>query len=530
MAQALTARDHEQLHQHGVSIAEAERQLAVLRDPPAPLRLIRPCSLGSGVRQLLDSERDAALAAYESARASGRFTKFVPASGAASRMFNTLQPWLETGTPNIASRASAEDHAAADDARQLVANVQRFAFRDALASAFERHGQTLEDVVQRADAGALIRMLLSSQGLHYGRLPKGLLPFHRYGDEVRTAFEEHLVEAAAYAAAACGACRLHFTVSPQHRSRFEELSDRVRAHYESRFGVRYELSWSSQKPSTDTLAVDLDGIPFRTADGRLLLRPGGHGALLQNLIDLRADIVLIKNIDNVSVEDYLGETVLWKRLLAGHLCEMQRRVFEHLRPLRRAAPDADAVESAYLFVRDVLRLEVSTETLPHQPAERAASLRSILERPIRVCGMVPNTGEPGGGPVWIRDPNGGVSAQIVERAQIDPRSDEQQRLFDALTHFSPVDFACAVRDVDGQPFDLNAFVDPRAAIIVDKTHAGRPLRALEHPGLWNGGMARWLTFFVEVPLSTFNPVKTFADLLRPAHQGGDSRPRHTPRP
>ncbi len=361
-------------------------------------------------------------------------------------------------------------------------------------------------------------MLSTARGLDYANQPKGLVAFHRYANEVRTPFEEHLVEASAYAASDHGNARLHFTVSPEHRARFEQLASMVRERYESRCGVRFAIDWSSQMASTNTVAMGADGELFRTSTGDLLLRPGGHGALLENLDQLQADVVLIKNIDNVTTEDNLAETVLWKRLLAGHLCAVQASLFEHVRALRpQPAPEA-AIAAARRYVRDELQLEIPPRLARARGEELAIGLRALLNRPIRVCGMVQNTGEPGGGPAWVRDVDGGVSAQVVERAQIDAGSEQQQRLFNALTHFSPVDFACGVRDADGRCFDLRQYVDPNAVIFADKTSEGRALRALEHPGLWNGGMARWLTLFVEVPLSTFNPVKTFLDLLRPAHQ------------
>jgi uncharacterized membrane protein len=519
MTESLTVRDHDGLREHGLSITEVERQLALFRDPPAPLQLVRPCTVGDGIRRLSESDRQAYERAYESARAGGRLLKFVPASGAASRMFSSLLELLESGVPSdgAALAAHAERQPAAADAEQLVGNIDRFAFRDALAGAFQQAGDDLTAAVRRHDVGTLLRMLLTKDGLDYGNQPKALLPFHRYDEEVRTALEEHLVEAAACASSDDRTCRLHFTVSPEHRRGFEALVGAVRQRYESRYAVHYDIAWSSQKPSTDTVAVDASGNLFRTSDGVLLLRPGGHGALLENLNDLQADVVLIKNIDNVTVERRLAETVLWKKLLVGCLCDVQARVFAHLRELR-ASPGDDAVDAACRFVRDELQLDVPAAVRKAGGAKLAAHLRTVLDRPIRVSGMVPNTGEPGGGPAWVRDPGGTISVQIVERAQIDRGSETQQRIFDALTHFSPVDFACGVRDVDGRCFDLRKFVDPHAVIFAEKSSEGRFLRALEHPGLWNGGMARWLTLFVEVPITTFNPVKTFLDLLRPAHQ------------
>lgn len=523
MVQSLTARDLERLQAHGVNAAEVERQLALFRSPPPPLRLARPCTVGDGIRRLDASECQEFLQAYETARGAGRIVKFVPASGAASRMFSSLFEVLDAAGPGPwdASALRPDAGPATADVQRFLDSLDRFAFRDALRSAFERRNLNLDTAAQRHDLRPIIETLLDEGGLNYGNQPKGLLAFHRYTDEVRTAFEEHLVEAAAYAASADGNCRLHFTVSPEHRAAFETLAAAVCPRYESRHGVRYHIGWSHQKPSTDTVAVAPEGELFRDAAGDVLLRPGGHGALLENLNDLQADIVLIKNIDNVVCDEHIADTVRWKKLLTGYLCALQASVFEHVRNLRAPEPAAEHVEAARRFLHDEFLLEVPESVRAGGPPAVAAALRALLERPIRVCGMVPNTGEPGGGPAWVLEPDGNVSPQIVERAQIDPNDAEQQRIFDSFTHFSPVDFACGVRDADGHPYDLRKFVDHNAVIFADKTSEGRALRALEHPGLWNGGMAHWLTVFVEVPLDTFNPVKTFLDWLRPAHQPGN---------
>jgi hypothetical protein len=308
--------------------------------------------------------------------------------------------------------------------------------------------------------------------LDLDRRPKGLIPFHSYPDRSRTAFEEHLVEAAAYTRGADGRCRLHFTVSPEHLTGFEELLDRVGEGYAERLGARFEVGFSVQKPRTDTLAADEDGRPLHDSAGRLHLRPGGHGSLIENLNDLRGDLVFVKNIDNVQPDRSRSVTVEWKKLLAGYLVKLEREASSLLR----------------------------------------------LNRPLRVCGVVPNTGEPGGGPFWVRHGDGTTSRQIVETAQVDASDDAQQRLLRSSTHFNPVDLVCAVRDADGKPHDLREFVDQEAVIITRKTVGGREVRALERPGLWNGGMAGWNTVFVEVPLETFTPVKTVLDLLRPEHQ------------
>ncbi len=409
-------------------------------------------------------------------------------------------------------------HKASAEVRSFVANLDRIASSAGLRRALAAAGLDLEALIAAGDVRALLEHLLGPRGLDAAALPKGLLPFHAYAEGARTAFEEHLVEAAHTVAGGDGSCRLHFTVSPEHRQRFESLFVARREALEARLRVRFDVDFSSQKPSTDTLGVDMRNAPFRDAAAVLILRPGGHGALLENLNALQADLVAIKNIDNVTVETRLADTVLWKKLLGGTLCLLQERLFVHLARLRAPGVSETDVEAALLFARDELLLPFPDSL--GAKAEKRQLLLQRLQRPLRVCGMVRNTGEPGGGPYWVRGQDGLPSIQIVERAQIDAGSAAQQRIFAAATHFSPVDLVCGLRDVDGCPYDLRRFVDRDAVVLTEKSSQGRKLRALEHPGLWNGGMASWLTVLVEVPDTTFNPVKTVMDLLRPAHQTG----------
>jgi hypothetical protein len=339
------------------------------------------------------------------------------------------------------------------------------------------------------------------------------LLFHRYAAGARTAFEEHLVEGAAYARDGEGRVRLHLTVSPEHRDGFERLFAARRAAYE-RDGVRYSVDLSTQQRSTDTLAVDLDNRPFRGGDGQLLLRPGGHGALIENLNDLGGDLAFVKNIDNVQTDGGRPQALEGLRLLIGHLVVLQRELFTHLQALHAAAVSRHAMAAAGDFARGTLSAQIGGET-------DAAALIAALDRPLRVCGVVRNSGEPGGGPFWVRGAGDLVGTQIVESAEVDANDSTQREVFAASTHFNPVLLACGLRNWRGQPFDLRQFVDPNAVFIARKSHAGRELKALERPGLWNGAMARWHTLFVEVPDATFTPVKTVNDLLRPAHQGLD---------
>jgi hypothetical protein len=493
--------DRAQLAALGISEAEVARQLRLFAEPPPAAVLDRPCTIGDGIAVLDAATRQSALRAYERAAAQGRVLKFVPASGAATRMFQSLMS-VRGGAPPL-TRDGLERRAAAGDAnaREVLTfadNLPRFAFAAALRAAADGHG----------DLTHLLAALLDADGLDYAALPKGLLLFHRYPDGSRTAFEEHLVEGAALARTAAGVAHLHLTVSLEHEGAFRALLERVRQRYEARCGARFTVGFSHQKRATDTVAVQLDNRPFRGADGRLLFRPGGHGALIENLNDLQGDVIYIKNIDNIP-PDHLREPVLeCARVLVGHVVSLQAQVFAHLAALADADAGDASVAAARRFAAEALHAEVASPT----------ELRALLDRPLRVCGMVRNTGEPGGGPFWVRGGDGRSTRQIVESAEVDQGRDDQRACFAAATHFNPVVMACGVRDRHGRPFDLREFVDPAAVFIAQKSKDGRALKALERPGLWNGAMARWNTIFVEVSDATFTPVKTVNDLLRPPHQ------------
>jgi hypothetical protein len=488
--------DIRQMAALGIAPEEAARQIELFRNPPPYTRVLRPCTVGDGIRQLFPSDPADLLAAWERAAAQGRLGKFVPASGAATRMFQGLL------TPS-------------PDVERFFANLPRFAFYDDLAAAIEKQGTSLDD------RETVLRTLLQEPGLGYAELPKGLLKFHREDGEVRTAFEEHLVEAAVYTKDANGLCRLHFTVSPQHEAGFVRLLEEIRPRYEERFGCRFEVTFSHQSRATDTVAVDLENRPFRQDDGTLLFRPGGHGALLHNLqqlANLGWDVALLKNIDNVVPDSRKAPTLLWKKILAGALVTLQERIFHYLDRLESGPISLELLDEIDKFMADDLLRRAPREDALAGSEARRTMLIHLLDRPLRVCGVVRNQGEPGGGPFWVESPVGDISLQIVETSQIDPQSPEQQKTLRTSSHFNPVDLACALRNRHGQPYDLNRFVDPATVFIASKSHEGRPLKALERPGLWNGAMAGWNTVFIEVPDETFAPVKTVLDLLRPEHQ------------
>ncbi len=481
-----TESDRSQMAALGVGPGEGLRQIELFRNPPPYANVLRPCRLGDGIRRLPREAEPWLLARFEEAARQGRISKMVPASGAATRMFKELLADLNDGCPG--------DPPA--EVRTFLDNLPRFAFYEDLAGVKDRG---------RCE---ILEHLLTDKGMGYAELPKGLLKFHRYPEGPRTPLEEHLVEATEQTRDERGVCRLHFTVSPQHQERFTELLETVRPVYEERYGCRFEVTFSYQHPATDTLAVDPDNRPFRQEDGSLLFRPGGHGALIANLEALGGDLVILKNIDNVVPDSRKTVVNGWKKVLIGQLLALQERVFRLLERLESG--DEGAFEEA-------VRLAEQDFSRPLYGEIGRRSLIEALDRPLRICGVVRNQGEPGGGPFWVKDAAGHVSVQIVESSQIDPAV--RQDLLGQSTHFNPVDIVCALKDRKGQPYDLGRFVDPSAVFISTKSHEGRPLKALERPGLWNGAMAGWNTVFVEVPDATFAPVKTVLDLLRPEHQG-----------
>jgi hypothetical protein len=519
----LSAVDLEQLAARGIDAREAERQLRLLREPPSPPRLLRPCTVGDGIRRLDAAEQQALREVWQSDGAGSEAVKLVPASGAASRMFGTLLPLLDEEpfpTPGELSRRATGGDVSARDLERLWRELPRLPFFDELAAVCAARGTPLSELRERRDGRRLLRLLLGDDGLGLASRPKGLIPFHNYPEGSRTAAEEHLWEGAGSLADEEGVARYHFTVAPEARDRFAaELAEATDRLLRAR-GIVAEVGFSVQDPATDTLAITPDGEPFRNDDGSLLLRPSGHGALLANLAALPARRVLLKNVDNVQPERAHELVAHWQEVLGGLLVRLELAADEHLDVIFRAeGDDADeaAAAAAARFLIEELGFAAAAGWADLGSEERDRRLCDRLHRPLRVCGVVENRGEPGGGPFWVQRGSGETSAQIVERAEIgdDPA---QAEIFARATHFNPVQIAVGLRDGRDQPFDLRRYVDERAVFIARKSHAGRPLLALERPGLWNGAMAGWNTVFVEVPAETFAPVKTIFDLLRPEHQ------------
>lgn len=489
MSANFTDDDIRRFESQGISQADVARQLGQFAAGFPYAKLGRACTPGDGIVQIAETDQERLLDGFEAVAATGRVGKFVPASGAASRMFKSLLSVLNDD-------GSESDLAMA---QEFHARLAEFAFGDQLPA--------------DADLKTVLAAALTEAGLDLANIPKGLIPFHHYADHNRTAFAEHLAEGLATCADDRGTVRLHFTVSPEFEARITEHLAEVKARLAPDCEVR--MTFSVQHPATDTIAVMPDNTPVRDDDGQLVFRPGGHGALLRNLNEIVGDIVFVKNIDNIVPEHLTGTTVRWKRILGAYLAELQDEICSHLHHLTAEALADSAVEAAYDFCVEPLQLYMS-----HVPAEgdgRVNAIVKLLDRPIRVCGMVRNEGEPGGGPFWV-EKDGRLTRQIVESAQVDPADSAQQDLLKTSTHFSPVDLVCGIRNMRGKCFDLARYVDEDAGFISSKSQNGRELKALELPGLWNGSMADWITLFVEVPLATFNPVKTVMDLLRPTHQ------------
>lgn len=504
----LSPKDLEQIERKGISEQQIKKELEEFKTGFPFLKLDAAASIGNGIIATSAEDVKRYTEAWNAYKAEGKkIVKFVPASGAASRMFKNMFAFL----------TADYDVPTTDFEKTFFDNVVKFAFYPALNAMCEKNeGKNIEALMGEGNYKAVVANLLESKGLNYGQLPKGLLLFHSYEDGARTPLEEHLVEGALYADSK-GMVHIHYTVSPEHRTLFEKKVADTKDKYEKAYNVKYDITFSEQKPSTDTIAVNPDDTPFRNADGSLLFRPGGHGALIENLNEIPADVVFIKNIDNVVPDRLKADTVTYKQVIAGVLVSLQEKAFEYLRLLDEGTYNHEKLEEMIRFVqRDLCCRKHDIKEL--EDAELVIYLRSKLNRPMRVCGVVKNVGEPGGGPFLTYNQDGTVSLQILESSQIDKSNTEYMKMFTEGTHFNPVDLVCAVKNYKGEKFNLPDYVDRTTGFISSKSKNGKDLKALELPGLWNGAMSNWNTVFVEVPLSTFNPVKTVNDLLREQHQ------------
>ncbi len=514
MKSVFTGKDVQQFKEQGIPVEEVERQLERFRRgfPYADIR--KPATPGDGILTLSQQEGDKLVRLYEEKSREYRVTKFVPASGAASRMFKSLFAFYDLC---VSAAKQGVSPSLPGEVKVFFDGLDRFAFYGALKHALAEKGKDIRSLRQTNHYKDILEALLFPSGLEYGSLPKGLILFHRYPGHNRTAFEEHLAEGAMHVEDEQHNSYAHFTVSPEHMEKFRKKMEEVHAYFEGKFGVRYKISYSVQKPSTDTIAVTPENHPFRLPDGKILFRPGGHGALIENLNDRGEDIIFIKNIDNVVPDRLKGDTVRYKKILGGLLIRLLRKIYRWLNKMDGKALDEQEMNELIAFVVRELQTELPGDFSALSPSGKQKAVYEILHRPVRVCGMVKNEGEPGGGPFWVAGKDGRLSLQIVESSQINRDDPQKNEILNHSTHFNPVDLVCAVKDHQGRKYDLKAFVDPETYFISSKSFDGKELKALELPGLWNGAMADWITLFVEVPASTFHPVKTVNDLLRPEH-------------
>jgi hypothetical protein len=486
-------KDFSQIHELGIDLETVYQQINDFKEGFPFMVLQKAATPNDGVIQLSEEQLTTFEALYEKKVTKLTPLKFVPASGAATRMFKSLFSFLEEGKSDKSTD-------------QFFDKLSDFAFAEDLKNILP----------ENADSQTIVDYYLTRKGLEYGTLPKGLLKFHKYENESRTALEEHLVEGATYASND-GKVKLHFTVSPEHLSRFLKLLNKVVPNYEEKYNVKFDISFSEQRRSTDTIAVNMDNTPFREKDDSLLFRPAGHGALLANLNDISADIVFIKNIDNVVPDRIKSTTITYKKALAGVLLKYQDKIFDYQYQLKEWASEPLLLELSH-FLEEKLCILPPVEFMEMTHNQKVMYFQKKLNRPLRVCGVVPNTGEPGGGPFWCKNSDGTTSLQIVESAQVNMDSITQKEIFNNSTHFNPVDLICSMKNYRNEKFDLLKFRDPKTGFVTQKSKDGKDLQAQELPGLWNGSMADWNTIFVEVPLITFNPVKTVNDLLREEHQ------------
>lgn len=498
----------EKVKDQGMNPETVAQQIENFKNGFPFLKILGPATPDHGIKVLNSDELTHFLHIYPSKAASKEVVKFVPASGAASRMFKDLFSFLE-GDGDLEKNSFT---------KKFIQNIEKFAFFEDLDLYLQSQGSGIAACLASGDYKKIVAGLLSEEGLGYGSLPKGLLRFHKYLSENRTPAHEHLIEGVQYAVGKGNTVKIHFTVSPEHEAKFKAEIESVLPELKAATGLAFEISYSQQKKSTDTIAVTMDNVPFEEEDGSLLFRPAGHGALLENLNDIKADLIFIKNIDNVVPDRLKSTTKEYKMAIGGLLLEAQERIFDAIRALDQEITHASVAQAAQVY-HEVLGGKIPTTESGQSLEELARYIKDKLNRPIRVCGMVKNTGEPGGGPFWVEEKDGSQSLQILETAQIDLNDPSSKAHMMASTHFNPVDLVCGTKDYQGRSFDLLEFRDMQTGFITEKSKSGRDLKALELPGLWNGAMAGWNTLFVEVPLITFNPVKTVNDLLRDEHQG-----------
>ncbi len=496
-------KDIRQMKATGIDPAGVEKQLASYRRGPSYLKLNRPCAVKDGIVSLAPAQRKKLIDLYESSAGLYKLIKFVPASGAASRMFTDWFSAIEKGSPGSGERD-----------RNFFRDLKKFPFFPLIAE-----NKTGEELLKKKDSEGLLKFILGADGLNYGNLPKALIPFHRYPEgKLRNALEEHLLEAAGYIAGKNGVSHLHFTLSAEHRPDIMKYVKKVMAQHEGVGRGKYKVTFSVQSVSTNTIAVEETNLPLRDARGELVFRPGGHGTLLTNLNNLDADFIFVRNIDNITPELLAQKNTPCRKMLGGLAMKIQKENFAFLRHLEAGDPDASEIDKIIAYCSQTLQIVFPQGFVTQTKKKKVQRLFSVLNRPLRICGVVKNDGEPGGGPFWVEEKDGTQTLQIVESAHLDKSNPEQSAIWARAQYFNPVDMVCCIKDYQGDKFILDNYVDKKACLITTKNEKGVKFKALEMPGLWNGSMACWNTIFVELPLIVFNPVKTVYDLLRPEHR------------
>jgi len=511
-----SSHDFIQIHEKGISLETVKEHLNIFTFGISKAILIRPASKNDGIIQLSNDDFQSFSNLLDQKSQNLKLKKFVPASGAASRMFKFLSEFINDFDFENESINAYINRKKAKDLTVFLTGLEKFPFFKNIDEKLNKLYPDYSSWKSDKKNYHFIQILLASEHFNFANKPKGTLPFHEYTSHTATPVEEHLNEAAIYANCN-GVCNLHFTISETHRLQSNSIIDSVKSKVEKQFNASIDITLSTQKTATDTIAVDFDNNPFRSDKGKLVFRPAGHGALIDNLNDLDADIIFIKNIDNV-IQSHVENISLYKKGLAGILVELQEHVFDFLNKIENNEIKPDGFDAIISFIQTRLHSTVSDDFSKYTFENKIAYIKNILHRPIRVCGMVKNEGEAGGGPFWVQDNKGNVTLQIIETSQIDLQSQSQKRILESSTYFNPVDLVCGIKDFKGNKFNLLEFIDPSTGFIVEKNKSGRSLKGYELPGLWNGAMAKWMTIFVEVPIATFNPVKTVNDLLKPAHQ------------
>jgi len=513
-------RDIIQIKDMGKKLDDLLTEIELFKKGAPFLKIVKPATIGDGIVAISETEMVKIINLYKERLKQYDFIKFVPASGAASRMFRSLFTIYNHHYP-----AKIDDIKPLENKDkqykeflEFAYSIKRFPFYQDLNHIMAQHKLSIEEEINKGIYGEILRYLLTSDGLNYGHLPKALIKFHAYPDHIRTALEEHIVEATLYIKNRDNQINLHFTILPEHEKIVKSFYKNIKNLYEKRFNLVLNTDFSMQEPSTNTIAVDMNNHPIRDKNKRLLFRPGGHGALLKNLNSINADFIFIKNIDNVTTDRYKPIETKYKKVLAGYLIYLQEKIFNYLKKIEKDELDDKELNELILFSKGKLNIIFPQNFALFSKKEKESYIYERLNRPIRVCGMVKNEGEPGGGPFWVEGYDSTPTLQIIESSQIDMSSDKQKKIFNSSTHFNPVDIVCGIRNYKGEKFDLTKFADHSSVFISIKFKEGMKLKALELPGLWNGAMAYWTTVFVEVPIETFNPVKIVNDLLRERHQ------------